>query len=113
MVVLLCVAPGNGTQPATLAVGSQAGAGNVGFGAQPRAAGGEDSAHLAHRGAQAPGDLHAMVVHQKGRDVLPVVALRHPDSGDGGKSGLLRKIKTGFNPTALGDPQHAARGEHH
>lgn len=72
--------------------------------ARPRAAGGEGSAHLAHRGAQAPSDLHVVVVHQKGRDVLPVVALRHPDSGDGGKSGLLRKRGTGFSPTAPGDP---------
>lgn len=72
--------------------------------AQPRAAGGEGSAHLAHRGAQAPSDLHAVVLHQEGRDVLPVVALRHLDSGDGGKSGLLRNREAGFSPTAPGDP---------
>lgn len=70
----------------------------------PRAAGGEGPAHLAHRGAQAPSDLHAVVFHQKSRDVLPVVALGHPDSGDGGKSGLLRSTETGVSPTAPGDP---------
>lgn len=78
---------------------------NTGFSAHPwAAAGGDDSAHLVHRGAQPPSDLHVVVVHQKGCDVLPVVALRHLDSGDGGKPCLLRSRETGFSPMAPGDP---------
>lgn len=71
------------------------------FSAQPWAVGGEDAAHLAHRGTQAPGDLNGVVVHEKGYDVLPVVALRHPDGGDGGKSHLLGKRETGLNLQVL------------
>ena len=38
-----------------------------------------------------------MIVHEKGCDLLPVVALRHPYSGNGGKSRLLGKRETGLN----------------
>lgn len=61
------------------------------------AAGGEDAAHLAHRGAQAPGDLDGVVVHEKGCDLLPVVARRDPDGGDGGKPRLLGTGETGLH----------------
>lgn len=86
---------------------SQGGAGKAGSCAQPwaaAAAAGQGCAHLAHRGAQAPGDLQAVLVHQESRDVLPAVALGHPDGGDGGQSGLLRNRETGSSPAAPADP---------
>lgn len=64
--------------------------------------GGERAAHLAHGGPQAPGDLEAVLLHQKGRDLLPGVALGHPDGGDGGQPHCLVERATGLNP---GEPR--------
>lgn len=80
------------------------------------AAGGERAAHLAHGGPQAPGDLEAVLVHQKGRDLLPGVALGHPDGGDGGQPRRLVERGTGLNPQppaaspALASPARSPAG---
>lgn len=58
--------------------------------------GGEHAAHLACSGAQAPRDLNVVFIHQEGCDVLPVVAFRHPDGGDGGQPRCLGRKGTGL-----------------
>lgn len=59
--------------------------------------GGERAAHLAHGGPQAPSDLQAVLLHQKGRDLLPGVALGHSDGGDGGQPRRLVERATGLS----------------